>query len=262
VAEQDHAAAQNALGISYARGLGVPLDLARAAKLFRQAADQGYTPAQSSFGRYHMLGLGVAHDLADAARYFRVAADQGDAYAQCALGFLCEHGQGTKRNLVEAVRLYRAAVTQRDVHALARLGVCLEKGRGIAQRMADATARFAAGSKIVGDADELCSDGARHLDEIGELSAPEPFVIQVAVRQLALAGRLGHAGALEKLVSISSRREVASACCLGCGAARGLKQCAACRVASYCDGSCKRRMWPAHKLCCKEWRPQAAPAAE
>ncbi|KAJ1627962.1 hypothetical protein T492DRAFT_908807 [Pavlovales sp. CCMP2436] len=27
-----------------------------------------------------------------------------------------------------------------------------------------------------------------------------------------------------------------------------------CRVAAFCDGDCVRRMWPAHKPCCKEWR--------
>jgi len=70
---------------------------------------------------------------------------------------------------------------------------------------------------------------------------------------LALAARLGHAGAVEKLASISSLRELVSACCLGCGATRQLRLCSRCRVAAFCDGDCTRRMWPAHKPNCKQW---------
>jgi len=102
----------------------------------------------------------------------------------------------------------------------------------------------------------LFADGTEHLDAVGERSAPESFTLQLAVSDLALAARLGHAGAVEKLASISSRREVVSACCLGCGATRELRLCSRCRVAAFCDGDCVRRMWPAHKPCYKEWRDE------
>jgi len=261
-AEQGNMHGQDALGKCYARGGGVVRSEETAVKLFRQAADQGFTEAQKYIGGRYMLGLnGVAQNFADAAHYLRLVAEKGDADALCCLGFLCEHGQGTERDLGEAVRLYRAAAAQRDVRALARLGVCLEKGRGVAQSEAEATASYAAASEL-GGADTFFESGVYRLNNIGEQSAPESFSLQLAVSDLALAARLGHAGAVEKLASISSRREVASVCCMGCGAARKLEQCAACCVASYCDGSCTRRMWPAHKPSCKEWRPQAAPVAE
>jgi hypothetical protein len=104
--------------------------------------------------------------------------------------------------------------------------------------------------------------GAQHLDEVDERSAPEAFTLQLAVSNLALAARLGHAGALEKLASITSRRDVVSACCLGCGAMRALRLCAGCRVAKFCDGVCTRRIWPLHRPVCKQWQADARAAAE
>jgi len=151
------------------------------------------------------------------------------------------------------VRLSRAAAAQRNVRALARLGMCLEKGRGVAQSEVDAAATYAAASEI-GGASALFASGVQDLDEIGGRSAPESFTLQVAVSDLALAARLGHAGAVEKLASISSRRELVSACCLGCGATHKLRRCNGCRVAVFCDSECLRRMWPVHKPNCKQWR--------
>ncbi|KAJ1635938.1 hypothetical protein T492DRAFT_862602 [Pavlovales sp. CCMP2436] len=256
-AEQGFADAQYCLGHCFLIGRGCVKDEEEAVKLFRLAADQGLAAAQSSFGECCMFGLGVAHDLADSARYLRLAADQGIAGGQTCLGYMYEHGKGTKRDLAEAVRLYRAAAAQRDVRALARLGMCLEKGRGVAQSEAEAAASYAAASEL-GGADTLFADGVRHFNEVGKRSAPESFKLQLAVNDLALAARLGHAGAVEKLASISSRGELVSACCLGCGATRELRLCSRCRVAAFCDGDCTRRMWPAHKPCCKQWQADAA----
>jgi TPR repeat protein len=209
-----------------------------------------------------MEGAGVAHDLADAARNFRLAADQGIAVAQSWCGYLSECGQGAKRDMAEAVRLYRAASAQGDVRALARLAVCLEKGRGVAQSEADALVSYAAASEL-GGAATLFAYGAHTLDAIGERSAPEVFTLQLAVGDLALAARLGHAGAVEKLASIASMRELVSACCLGCGATRVLRLCTRCRVAKFCDGECTRRSWPIHRPVCTQWQADArAPTEE
>jgi len=253
------AAAQCQLSICYVTGTGCVQD--EAVKFFRQAAEQGLAAAQNALGQFYILGVGVAHDVAGAARYIRLAADQGDADAQSWLGNMCKHGQGTKRDLGEAVRLYRAAAAQRNVWALARLGVCLEKGRGVAQSEAEAAASYIAATEL-GGADALFVSGVQHFKRIGERSAPESFTLQVAVSELALAARLGHMGAVEKVASISSRREVVFACCLGCGATRELRLCSRCRVTAFCDGDYTRHMWPAHKPCCKQWQADSAAAME
>jgi hypothetical protein len=122
---------------------------------------------------------------------------------------------------------------------------------------------YATASEL-GGADELFELGVDSLDAIGERSAPESFALQLAVSDLALAAKLGHAGVVERLASIASMREVVSACCLGCGATRVLRLCTRCRVAMFCDGECARRMWPSvHRPVCTRWQAAArAPAAE
>jgi TPR repeat protein len=260
-AEKGLAAAQLGLGSCYAIGNGVVLDHEAAVRLFAQAAAQGFAAGQYNYGRCLMLGVGVAHDLADAYRNLRLAADQGIPVAQYWCGYLSECGMGAKRDMAEAVRMYRAAAAQRDVRALARLGMCLEKGRGVAQSEAEAAASYAAVSEH-GGADGLFEYGAHHLDEIGERSAPEAFTLQLAVSDLALVARLGHAGALEKLASVAGRRELVSACCLGCGATRVLRLCTRCRVAKFCDGECTRRIWPVHKPVCTKWQADARDSTE
>jgi TPR repeat protein len=296
-AAQGNAIACHNLGMHYAQGRVVSKDVTRAAQLYKQAADQGdagvsaallaaalcpamlalcpamrlspscpfthIAVAQNSYGECAMQGIGVAHDLADAARNFRLAADQGNAMAQYWCGYLGECGKSAKkRDMADAVRMYRAAAAQGNVHALARLAVCWEKGRGVVQSEAEALASYAAASEL-GGAAALFASGVRHLDAVGERSAPESFTLQQrAVGELALAARLGQAGAVEKLASVASRREVASACCLGCGATHSLRLCARCRVAKFCDGECTRRAWPIHKPVCKQWQADAPTAEE
>jgi uncharacterized metal-binding protein len=97
------------------------------------------------------------------------------------------------------------------------------------------------------------------LDAVGERDVPDAFPLQMAVRVLALAGRLGHEGAVAKLASIASRREVASVCCLGCGATRKLLSCGKCGVAKFCDRECQAQTWLlTHMPSCKQWREEDA----
>ena len=76
LANQDNAIAQNALGVMYQKGAGVPQDYAEAAKWFRLAADNGYVSAQSNLGQMYAMGKGVTQDLAEAAIWFTRAAQQ------------------------------------------------------------------------------------------------------------------------------------------------------------------------------------------
>jgi hypothetical protein len=75
-----------------------------------------------------------------------------------------------------------------------------------------------------------------------------------AVYDLNLAARYGDSAAAEHLTTLAGRRDVTSACCVGCGASRKLKTCSKCRVARFCDMECTARMWLAHKASCRAWR--------
>jgi hypothetical protein len=63
-----------------------------------------------------------------------------------------------------------------------------------------------------------------------------------AVYWLNLAARLWHMAAAQQLEALAGRRDVVSACCIGCGAVRKLKTCSKCRVARSCDMECTTRM--------------------
>jgi hypothetical protein len=97
----------------------------------------------------------------------------------------------------------------------------------------------------------------------GTLSAAARARIRFDAYHLNLSAREGHAGAVdEELKSLAGRRDVVSACCVGCGAVRKLKTCSKRRVARFCDTECTARMWPAHKASCKAWRAESAADAE
>jgi hypothetical protein len=63
-----------------------------------------------------------------------------------------------------------------------------------------------------------------------------------------------HEAALLVLRYHMDKKEVVSACCVGCGATRQLLRCSKCNVARFCGAACLQRMWPDHKSSCKLWR--------
>ena len=75
-------------------GDGVSVDKAKAAELYRRAADMGESDAQYDLAFMLDSGEGVPADHEEAERYFRMAADQGDSDAcLCMGGILFEKGQ-------------------------------------------------------------------------------------------------------------------------------------------------------------------------
>ncbi|KAJ1629301.1 hypothetical protein T492DRAFT_873701 [Pavlovales sp. CCMP2436] len=191
----------------------------------RARADQGDATAQYAIG-YFAWGLsGLAQDHAEAARFWRRAADKGhadatqpimgmhprsdDAIAQFSIGYMYESGEdGLKRDMAETVRWYRAAAAKDEVWALAQLGVCLEKGRGVARSEVEAAASYAA-ARALGGAEQLHGTGCQFAQAHFTIWTSAPAIlthqltIQLFVRDLALASRLGHAQATKMLELMS-----------------------------------------------------------
>ena len=141
-ADLNHAAAQCALGVCYAAGAGVEIDLECAVAWYRRAAEQGNSDAQFNLGWCCLHGEGVAVDAARAAEWFRLAASQGDDLAQYYLGRACELGQGVRQDSREAVYWYRWAVEQGNAAAQCALGHCYAQGVGVAQDWSQAVAWY------------------------------------------------------------------------------------------------------------------------
>jgi TPR repeat protein len=209
----------------------------------------------------------VPQDKAQAARLYQQAAEQGQAKAQYNLGVYSEHGTGMRYDVGNAVALYRTAMARGCVDANVSLGLCFEKGRGVPLDRTEAERLYQLAARS-GSAHARTRAYMVTLDNA--IAAPPhrmaPTVarerIRVAVYGLNLAARLGDSAAAEHLASLAGRRDVTSACCIGCGASRMLKLCRRWRVARFCDMECTVRMWPAHKAGCKAWREDSGGKAQ
>jgi hypothetical protein len=140
--------------------------------------------------------------------------------------------------------------------ANASLGLCFEKGRGVPRSDAAEAARLYALAAEDGTSGKTAFEDAMATLPDQSLAPDVPPAAALArtrhaVYWLNLAARLGHVAATQQLEALASRRDVVSACCVGCGAVRKLKTCSKCRVARFCDMECTARMWPAHKASCK-----------
>jgi TPR repeat protein len=164
-----------------------------------------------------------------AARLFGQAAEQGKAPARLWLGWCYEHGQGTGQDASVAVAQYRQAAEGGCAIANASLGLCFEKGRGVPRKNPAEAARLYALAAEGGASGEEAFTEAIVLPE----SSLAPALTSAAalarttwaVYRLNLAARLGHEATALQLDALAGRRDVVSACCVGCGAVRKLTTC-------------------------------------
>jgi TPR repeat protein len=218
----------------------VEKNVAMAARLYRQAAEQGVAGAQFRLGMFYYIAEGVENDKTKAARLFRQAAEQGCAFASLWLGWCYEHGQGTGQDASAAAEQYRLAVEGGCADANASLGLYFEKGRGVPRSDPAEAARLYALAAEGGTLDKAAfAEAIVMLPDKGLApgvpSAAARARTRHAVHQLNLAA--------EQLEALAGRRDVVSACCVGCGAVRKLKTCSKCRIARFCDTEDTARMW-------------------
>ena len=109
---QGVAAAQNNLGMMYAKGRGVPQDMVRAADLWCAAAETDYDIAQFNLGLAYHRGEGVRQDQPQARYWLRRASEHGFADAQYALAQLFRTYQGSEWGKAEALYWYQRAAAQ------------------------------------------------------------------------------------------------------------------------------------------------------
>ena len=125
--------AQNRLGNMYAEGRGVEQDYSKAVRWYRLAAEQGYASAQFNLGLMYSKGEGVSQDYGEAVKWYRLVAEQGYASAQFNLGLMYDKGEGVPQDYGEAVKWYRLAADQGNASAQINLGLMHAKGEGVPQ---------------------------------------------------------------------------------------------------------------------------------
>lgn len=118
-------------------------DYARAAALYRTAANAGSPQAQNNLGTMLRLGQGVPQNLPAAIAMYRQAAAKGYAAAQAQLGFAYEEGEGVKQDWKEAFRWCSLSARQFEklgLYCLARqyqFGIGVPQDRQRAYRLFD-----------------------------------------------------------------------------------------------------------------------------
>ncbi|HUD55782.1 MAG TPA: tetratricopeptide repeat protein [Terracidiphilus sp.] len=124
--------AQFRMGLEYAVGQRVPLDLERAAYWYRKAAGHGNALARFNLGIAYHNGLGIARDDAESVRWFRKAADQGNADAEFLVGRAYDTGRGIAKDKAKAVLWYtRSDEGSANPAAEYRLGEIYGYGDGV-----------------------------------------------------------------------------------------------------------------------------------
>ncbi len=178
-AEQGFAPAENALGLAYYRGTGVPVNVTQAQSWFYKAASagdsggennlgvlsdtldngssqgsyqvvlwflrsasQGFAVAENNLGLAYQQGYGVSQDFGKAASWFRKAALQGNVEAENNLGYEYMHGKGLAIDYGKAAYWFKRAAAKQNVAAQYNLGLLYKSGHGIGKNAVKAVFYF------------------------------------------------------------------------------------------------------------------------
>ena len=124
-AEADDSRAQNLLGMAYRDGTGVAqADPVVARTWFEQAAANGHAGAMNEIGVLYALGQGVAVDIGEAIRWYQRSQEAGNAIAASNLAHYYWRGDGVDQDLERAEALFAqsvAAGNEAAAEALAEL---------------------------------------------------------------------------------------------------------------------------------------------
>lgn len=112
--------AQSLLFIMYLKGLGVPQNDDKAAEMLRNASDLTLAEAQFKIGDIYNQGdadLEIAVDVKKAVRWFRMAAENGDAQAQNYMGIAYYQGKSVTKSVTDAKYWWQKSADQGNVDA-------------------------------------------------------------------------------------------------------------------------------------------------
>ncbi|MFK4769570.1 tetratricopeptide repeat protein [Rhizobium sp. ZW T2_16] len=120
--------------------IGSDADPARAAKLYRLAAEQGDAPAQDMLSWLLLEGEIIPSDPAEAKSWAEQAAEAGIAASMTRLGMLYHNALGVERDPAQAVYWWRKGAAGDDADAQAMLGAAYHMGAGMPADRVDALA--------------------------------------------------------------------------------------------------------------------------
>jgi uncharacterized protein len=109
LAQSGHTFAMNNVGMMYKKGNGVPRDLKKAVKYFKQSSDQGFSLASYNLAAMYQSGKGVKKNRKTAFKWMSKAAAKRFGKAQIKIGRWYKIGFGVKKNQVKALEWFLIA---------------------------------------------------------------------------------------------------------------------------------------------------------
>lgn len=161
------ASAAYEIGMRFAEGKGIPVNLDEAAKWYDRAANAGVVPAIFRLGTFYEKGLAVKKDTDIARRYYLQAAERGNAKAMHNLAVLDADGGGKGANYKGAAQWFRKAADRGVADSQYNLGILYARGIGVDQNLAESFKWFSLAA-AQGDA-----DSARKRDDIAKRLDPQ-----------------------------------------------------------------------------------------
>ena len=159
------ASAAYELGMRFAEGKGVPVNLDEAAKWYDRAANAGVVPAIFRLGTFYEKGMAVKRDVDIARRYYLMAAERGHAKAMHNLAVLDADGGGKGANYKSASTWFRKAADRGVADSQFNLGILYARGIGVEQNLAESFKWFSlAAAQGDADAGRKRDDIAKRLD--------------------------------------------------------------------------------------------------
>jgi localization factor PodJL len=155
------------IGVRFAEGKGVPVNLDEAAKWYDRAANAGVIPATFRLGTFYEKGLSVKKDIDIARRYYMQAAERGNAKAMHNLAVLDADGGGKGANYKSAAQWFRKAADRGVADSQYNLGILYARGIGVDQNLAESFKWFSLAA-AQGDA-----DSGRKRDDIAKRLDPQ-----------------------------------------------------------------------------------------
>ncbi|UZO03171.1 uncharacterized protein OCT59_023581 [Rhizophagus irregularis] len=126
------------LGYFYYYGIGINLDVQKAIKFFKKAAELGHDAAQYNLANMYIDGVGVDKNYDKAFELCEKLAGKGYSSGINLLGYCYDIGIGTDVNAKVAFDFYLMAANLEYKYAQYNLALMYEKGKGIEKNMEQA----------------------------------------------------------------------------------------------------------------------------
>lgn len=144
----------------YDEGRQVQRDRAKAARLYRRAAEAGQRHAQWRLGVMLDLGEDVESDPDEAIGWFRKAAAKGSSNAHASLGVMFATGRGVARDYAELKKHYVQAARLGNPRGFYEVGILFANAQGVERNMTEACGwLIVAGSLGDKDAENALAEG-------------------------------------------------------------------------------------------------------